>query len=129
MKKIIYISSIILLISISVKAQTKEVSANMQTAIKNSGVELFENGAVKIKVDVSRIDAYYKWASTPDTIYAYNQMANWDKESLLAYQEMYNSLDMAEVSSKYKLWMKSVSSNDVQYASTEKSKFKINQRY
>jgi thymidylate synthase len=128
MKNILLTTSFILMFSVSIQAQTKEVTENMQAAIQKNGVELFENGAVKVKVDVSRIDAYYKWAASADTLYAFNAEISWDKESLRDYEEMYSSMDLAEVGAKYQNWLKAISS-DVQYASTGKSKYKIDQRY
>jgi hypothetical protein len=128
MKKVTIFSIFTLLFAVSTFAQDAVISNNIIDARKTDGVELFQNGAIKIKIDVNRIDGYYKWAATTDSLYSNIPIKSWDKESLLAFENSYNSLDLSQVNSQYKLWMKAVR-NDKQYASIMKSKYTIGQRY
>ena len=128
MKNSILLTGLILISSMSIQAQTSEVTENSQTAIQTNGLQLFENGAVKLNIDLSRTDAYYKWSIEADSLYAFDAEISWDKESLTEYKEMYASIDLAEVGTKYKNWLKTVSS-DEQFVSTGKSRYRINQRY
>ena len=115
MKNLIITSAFFFLIQVNGFAQEGKLKENIDKAIKSNGTELFADGSVKVVVNVNKINGYYEWAASADTISAYTSISGWDASSLLAYKETYSKLDLTAVSEKCKLWSKAISSEN-QYA-------------
>ena len=64
------------------KGQDNRIKDNISNAIENNGVEYFANGTIKSVVNTSKIEYYYKWITTADTVSIIDQLVCWDFSSL-----------------------------------------------
>jgi hypothetical protein len=113
-------------------SQDKGTLAKIDEEIITDGVEYFEDGSVRVIVDVNRIKAYYSWASSPDTVSAYFAYENLNMESFDQFKNEYSSMNLASVKEKYrdkvKPWLKDLKANN-NLASLNKVVSKLDARY
>jgi hypothetical protein len=128
MKKFTYISSLILVLSLTTNVYSAKTSDNTKLFNNKKCVEFFENGTVKLQIDTNRLIGYYNWVATSDTFELNMPILSWSMDSLLAFENTYRSLNLTDANKKFKLWMKNVR-DDQQYALSTKSRYMINQRY
>jgi len=115
MKNLIIIAGLFFFTIATVSAQEGKYKENINKAIVSNGTEYFADGTVKVTVNINKLNGYYEWAASADTISAYTTISSWDASGLLAYKEASSKLDLTAVSEKCKLWSKAISS-DNQYA-------------
>lgn len=74
-----------------VYSQEAHIKENISKADANKGIEYFANGTVKSIVNIGKIEFYYKWISSPDTINTLDQISGWDVASLRSFYANYTN--------------------------------------
>jgi hypothetical protein len=86
---------IIILLALSYNAkvlsQDGRIRDNISNAIENKGIEYFTNGTVRTIINISKIEYYYKWIKTADTLSAMDQFASWDFSSIKNFCNTYRN--------------------------------------
>jgi len=89
MKKNI-ITGIILIVCFSIGySQDTSVKVNIERVKSIDGKEYASDGTLKVSINIAAVEAYYKWASTEDTIVCYLTPSNWDRESIVKAMTAY----------------------------------------
>jgi hypothetical protein len=77
--------------SLTVFGQDGRIRENISKANENKGLEYFADGKVKTVVNISKIEYYYNWIKTADTVSFMDQITSWDFSSLKNYCSNYRN--------------------------------------
>ncbi len=91
--------------SLVIDGQDSRIKENISKINETKGVEYFTDGSIKTIINVSKIEYYYHWITTADTISLFDKIASWDISSLKSFYTNYKNenLNFDEQISKCKL--------------------------
>ena len=89
MKTRLVIAGLACCFNLVLKGQDNRIKENISKAEENNGIEYFANGTIKSVVNITKVEYYYNWITTADTINIIDQLAGWDFTSLKSFYKNY----------------------------------------
>ncbi len=82
MKKILIFILSIYVFNLSLYSQDERIKNNIEKAKLNKGIFYSADGSVKMLININKIESYYKWIKTADTISFIDRIASLDLASI-----------------------------------------------
>lgn len=115
MKTIVFLT--IIMTFLSLNAQEIRVKENIERIKLHKGTEYFNDGTVKMTINIDKIEYYYKWIVSADTFNLIDRITSWDlasiKDAIIAYNN--DNVDFTEQINKCKLIAKELKQNNLKY--------------
>jgi hypothetical protein len=92
MKTKLIIAAVAFFYNIAAFGQDGRITTNISNAKNNSGIEYHSDGSVKSIINIGKIEFYYQWIKTADTVSFADQIAHWDITSLRNYYNTYRDV-------------------------------------
>lgn len=91
--------------SLTMQSQDAVITEKIQTAKQNGGIEYTADGQVKVAVNISKVEYYYKWVTTADTLSAYTTVNTLESAIRNSYvintDENPDFISFSEIKAKY----------------------------